>query len=182
MPAVLLFALCDICSASAQDARAQITYLNRLAGNAIEAVDVTLDEELLRVLASSLPAKDSDQSKFKDSVSNLKGVYVKGFRFAKAGEYSEADIEELRAQLRSGWERVAYVRNKRGGDNGELYLKLQGDRVAGVVMISAEPTELYVYNLIGTINLERMSFREGLRGLSQLNQDWSRWIDRYRKR
>jgi hypothetical protein len=173
----LLLAFGFTFAVDAQDARVQVNYLNRLAGRAVEHVDVRLDEELLRVLAASLKADDSSQSSFKDSVAGLKGVYVKGFKFGGAGEYTEADVEELRSQLRvPGWQKVADVRNKRGGDNGELFLRLQGDVIGGLVIISAEPAELYVINIVGNISLGRISFQEGVRGIARLDAEWNRWM------
>jgi hypothetical protein len=176
--AVLFLAFVATIPVLAQDARVQIDYLNRLGGKAVEAVDVKLDQELLRVLAASPKADE----KLRDSLANLKGVYVKGFKFGGAGEYTAADVENLRSQLR-GWEKVVEVRNKRGGDNGEIYLKLQGDKVVGLTIISAEPLELYVINVVGNINLDldRISFEEGVRGISRLNVEWNRWMSKRRK-
>ena len=179
---MVLLVSCMALTVQAQDARVQINYLNRLAKNAVEAVDVALDEQLLEVLAISLSSNNQDQAGFKGAVADLKSVYVKGFKFRNPGEYTTADVDELRIQLRPpGWERVASIHNKRGGDNGELYLRVQGGEVIGMVIISAEPTELYVINITGLVRLERLSFREGLRGLSQLNQDWSRWVNNRQK-
>jgi hypothetical protein len=178
LPSALFLAFVATLPSFAQDARVRIDYLNRLAGKAVEAVDVKFDQELLNVLAVSSKADE----KLKESVANLKGVYVKGFKFTREGEYAPADLDELRSQLR-GWERVVEVRNKRGGDNGELYLKLQGDKVIGMTIISADPLELYVVNIVGNISLDldRISFQEGVRGISRLDVEWNRWLSKRKK-
>jgi len=49
----------------------------------------------------------------KELLSTLKGVYVKGVEFDKEGEYTEADLESIRAQLRApGWDRIVGVRSR----------------------------------------------------------------------
>lgn len=175
--------LVGVLPASAQHAGLSLNYLNRLNRAAVEAIDVKLDQELLRVIQESFKPGDPDWDVVRETLSGLKGVYAKGFKFAKAGEYTDADLAELRAELRApGWRMVAGVRNKRGGDNGELYCYQIDGKILGLAIISALPTELYVINLIGAIPLNRLSLREGLRGLSQHDVEWKRWMDNRGKR
>lgn len=163
-------------SAFAQDGRLQISPLNKLAGKATEAVDVTFDEELLRTMATTRSAEASNPARFKAMLSRLQGVYVKGFRFDAPGAYAEADVEALRAQLNGpGWKRIVSINNKRGRDNGELYLRFQGEALVGLTVLSATPTEIYVVNAVGPIELDEISMEEGVRGLSRLDTSWNRW-------
>src|SRR5262245_11394480 len=71
----------------AQEDKIQIGHLNNLAGKAVEAVDVTFDEALLRAMAQTRSSEAPDPAKFKALLSNLQSVSVKGFRFGQPGEY-----------------------------------------------------------------------------------------------
>src|SRR5665213_3344488 len=81
--------------------------LDRLAAKATEVVDVTMDANLLQLAGRFLSDKDPDDAKVKKMISGLKGIYVRSFEFAKAGEYQESDVEPLRAQLHAPtWSRI----------------------------------------------------------------------------
>ena len=75
--------------------------------------DWTLDEKMIQLAGKFLSGKrSSDEAKIKELIAGLKGVYVKVFEFDKDGEYSDADLDPLRAQLRaSGWTRASLAGN-----------------------------------------------------------------------
>ncbi|HZS08282.1 MAG TPA: DUF4252 domain-containing protein [Blastocatellia bacterium] len=153
----------------AQDAKLEISQLDKLAAKAAEAVEVSLDEKLLRLAARILSDKNPDEAKVKELILALKGVYVRVFEFDKAGEYSEADLEPLRSQLRApGWSRIVGVRSRRGGENVDVFTRMQGDNIVGLAIIAAEPEELTVVNIVGPIDLEKLSQLEGHLGIPRL--------------
>jgi len=166
---ILLVAFC-VSTARAQDAKLQIDHLNKLADKAAEVVEVTLDEKLLKVAARFLSQDNPTEAKVREIVSGLKGVYVRAFEFDKPGAYSASDLESIRSQLRQpGWQKIVSVVNHRGGDNVDVYLKYQGDIIVGLAIISADPTELTVVNIIGPIDLEKVRQLEGQLGIPKLN-------------
>ncbi|HEX5083616.1 MAG TPA: DUF4252 domain-containing protein [Blastocatellia bacterium] len=166
---ILLAAFCGA-TALAQDARLQIDQLNRLADKAADVVEVTLDERSLRLAARFLSPNNPDEAKVKDIVSGLKGVYVRVFEFEKPGEYAPSDLEPIRSQLRQpGWDKIVGVSSKTGGSNVDVHLKYQGDNVIGVAIISADPKELTVVNIIGLIDLEKVRQLEGQFGIPKLD-------------
>lgn len=166
---ILLAAFCGA-TARAQDAKLQIDHLNKLAGKAAEVVEVTLDERLLKAAARFLSTDNPTEAKVKEIVSGLKGVYVRVFEFDKPGEYSSSDLEPIRSQLRQpGWNKIVGVINRRGGDNVDVHLKYQADNIVGVAIISADPMELTIVNIIGPIDLEKVRQLEGQFGIPKLN-------------
>jgi hypothetical protein len=156
--ALLLF--CAAPATRAQDARLQINHLDRLAARASESVEITMNDVQVQFLRKLVSLSQSDQSKLKGLLSKLKGIYVRGFEFAQDGEYSDADIEAIRAQLRvPGWERIVEVRNRnRGGD--EVYFMPLNDEIAGFAAISTEPRKVCVINIVGQMDLEEMTLLE----------------------
>ncbi len=154
----------------AQGAKLQIDHLSKLAEKADQTVEVSLDEKLLRVAAKFLTNDNPTEAQVKEIISGLKGVYVRVFEFAKPGEYSSSDLETIRAQLRQpGWEKIVRVSSRRGGDNVDVHLRLQGENIVGLAIIAADPTELTVVNVIGPIDLEKLRQLEGQLGIPKLD-------------
>jgi hypothetical protein len=165
---ILLGISCAV-AAEAQDARLEIGRLDALAAKAAETVEVSLDENLLRVAAKFLKSDDPDEAKVKELLAGLKGVYVRVFEFEKPGEYSMGDLDPLRSQLQAaGWTKIVGVKSKREGENVDVHIKYQGDTVTGLAILAAEPKELTVINIIGPIDLEKLSSLEGQFGIPKL--------------
>ncbi len=157
-------------TAHAQGARLQLDQLDSLANKASETVDVKLDERLMQTAAKIFTAKDD--ADIKEILKGLKGIYVKSFEFEKAGEYSQADVESVMSQLRgAGWSKIVGVRSRKDGDNVDVYLMMQGDQIEGLAVISAEPKEFTVVNIVGPVNLEKLSKLEGQFGVPDLGLD-----------
>ena len=117
--------------------------LDHLAAKAAEVVDVTLDGKMLEFAGKFLSNKDPDEAKAKALLGGLKGIYVKSFEFDKEGEYSPADVEAIRSQLKTpGWTRIVGVVSRRDGENADIFIKSEGDKLGGLVILAAEPKEV----------------------------------------
>src|ERR1700681_661870 len=100
--------------------------LDRLAAEASEVVDVTMDASLLQLASRFLSDKNADDAQVKKLIGGLKGIYVRSFEFEKAGEYQDSDIDAVRAQLRApAWSRIVGVRSRKSGENSEVYVKTE---------------------------------------------------------
>src|SRR6266849_2536056 len=158
-----------VITAHAQGARLQIDQLDSLANRASETVDVKFDEHLMQTLPKLF---DKDDADIKEILKGLKGIYVKSFEFEKEGQYSPADVESVMSQLRGGgWSKIVGVRSKKDGDNVDVYLMMQGDQIEGLAVISAEPKEFTVVNIVGPVNLEKLTKLEGQFGVPDLGLD-----------
>src|SRR5499426_627569 len=152
--ALLLFCVAPV--TRAQDARLRLDHLDRLAPRATESVEITMNEVQVQFFRRLATLGESERSKLKGLLSKLKGVYVRGYEFARDGEYSDSDVEEVRAQLRSpGWERIVEVRNRNGGD--EVFFMPRDDEIAGFAAISTEPRKVCVINIVGPMDLDEMA-------------------------
>ena len=167
--AVSLLLVCATATAAkAQGARLQLSHLDYLAAKASETVDVNVDERLMQLTAKVFSDKDSDEAAIKELVKGLKGIYVKSFEFEHEGEYSTADVESIRSQLRGpGWSRILSVNSKKDGDV-EVYLMTNGDQIGGLAVLATDPKELTVVNIIGPIDLDKLSKLEGQFGVPDL--------------
>jgi hypothetical protein len=165
-------ALCSVVSvfaaapAYAQDhAKIDMSHLDKFAERADKTINVTVDEQLLRLAASFLSDKKPDEAKIKELILGLKGVFVKRFEFEKEGEFSLADVESIRSQLSApGWSSVANVRSKREG-NYDVSIMSEGSVIKGLAVLAAEAKAFTVVNIVGPIDVAKLAELEGKFGI-----------------
>ncbi|MBL8186670.1 MAG: DUF4252 domain-containing protein [Acidobacteria bacterium] len=176
MMALAAFLLAGFAAAQAQDARLQFSQLDRLASKADNVVEVSLDKNLLQVAAKFLSDKNPQEAAVKDLVSKLEGVYVRVFEFDKSGEYSLNDVEPIRSQVNApGWSKIVGVMSKREGQKVDVHLRMtNGGLIHGLLILATQPRELVVVNIVGPIDLEKLSQLEGQFGIPKLDLDKSK--------
>jgi hypothetical protein len=157
-----------------QEPRIRLDGLDRLAAQATEAIDINVDGALLKLVPKILiGAKISSAAKIKELISGIDGIYIRRFEFDKEGGYTTEDVEMIRAQVRPpAWTRVVGVRAGGGRNHVEAYVKSEGNNITGVTIISAEPRELVVANIIGIIDIDKLAelFRE-------IDLPWLEWTE-----
>lgn len=153
---LLLAALLNPASASAQGARLQLDHLNRLSDKARDTVDVTVDSAMLKETAGFLAGKGSDSEKVHELIQGITGIYVKSFEFTEPDAYAESDIDLIRKQVSaSGWSRVVGVRGKR--ELTEIYFWRENGENGGLAVIAAQPHQLTVVNIVGRVDLASLA-------------------------
>ena len=168
-PAVLLL-LAGTVAAMGQTAKLQLDQLDALANRASDTVDVKLDERLMQTTAKFFSGKDADDAEIRELIKNVKGIYVKSFTFEKENEYAPADVESVMTQLRGGaWNKIIGVTSKKDGDNVAVYLMTISDQISGLAVVSMEPKEFTIVNVVGPIDLEKLTQLEGSFGVPYLN-------------
>jgi hypothetical protein len=170
---LLFFSVTAAWTAEAQDIRIQLGDLDKLEARATESVDVTLDGKLLQIATAFLNAKKPDEAAIRELVAGLKGIYVKVFNFEKEGEYSAADLDSVRTQLRSPtWSRIAGVKSKKDNENVEVHMLMtQGAQIGGITVIATNPKQLTVVNIVGTIDLDKLVHLSGKFGIPSIQID-----------
>ena len=155
-------------TATAQSPRIQTSQLDGLAAKASETVDVNIDESLMALTAKFLSNKDDDERKVKEIVSGLKGIYVKSFEFENEGQYTDVDLASIRSQLRNpSWSRIINARSKKDGSI-EVYLMHTGAQISGLAVLATELKEITVINIVGPVDLEKLTQLEGEFGIPEL--------------
>jgi len=167
---VLVFLALGTVLVHGQDAPGRLKInLDKLATKASDSVEITIDERLLKLAAKLLSSSTPDEAKIKELVAGLKGVYVRSYEFDQPGGYSSSDVEEIRAQLRApGWSKIVGVRSRKEGENVEVFTLLNGNNIVALAIIAADPKELTVVNIVGPIDLEKLSQLEGQLGIPHL--------------
>jgi Domain of unknown function (DUF4252) len=134
--------------------------IEKLGAKARESVNITLDGPLLQLASQFLGA---NEQAVKQLVSNLKAIHVRTFEFEKSGEVSEADLDQVRAQLRTGWARI--IESREANEHVEVYVKQDKEQLGGLVIISMEPRELAIVHIDGPIDLRQLSTLGGRFGI-----------------
>jgi hypothetical protein len=146
-------------------AKIDMSHLDKFAERADKVINVTVDEQLLRLAASFLSDKKPDEAKIKEMILGLKGVFVKRFEFEKEGEFTLADVDSIRSQLTApGWSSVANVRSKREG-NYDVSIMSEGSVIRGLAVLAAESKAFTVVNIVGPIDLAKLAELEGKFGI-----------------
>ena len=170
----VLLVLGATATALAQNPRIQTSQLDALAAKASETVDVNIDESLMALTTKFLSSKDEDEKKVKELVSGLKGIYVKSFEFENEGQYTDADLESIRSQLRNpAWSRIINARSKKEGSI-EVYLMHTGAQISGLAVLATELKEITVINIVGPVDLEKLTKLEGEFGIPELGLEGSK--------
>ena len=142
-------------------AQIRITGLDGLASKAKDSVDITLDSNLLKMASGFLAGDGKDGDKVKGVLAGLKAISVKSFQFKETGQYRIEDLEPIRAQLRTpGWNKIVFVQSKE--ELSEIYTRSEQGKVVGFAIIAAEPKELTVVTIEGTIDLSDLSALKAL--------------------
>jgi hypothetical protein len=145
--------------------------LDKLAAKADETVDITIDGTLLKLAGRFLSGKDEDQANVKKILSGLESITVRSYEFAHEGQYDPADVEAIRAQVKSApWARIVGVRSRKDGENVDVYFKDGGNgNLGGIVVLCEEPKELTIVSIVGTIDPTQLASLGGNFGIPELD-------------
>ncbi|MEZ5402234.1 MAG: DUF4252 domain-containing protein [Bryobacteraceae bacterium] len=139
-----------------------------LAPKASQSVEVNLDGNLLNMARRFLSDSRPDEAQAKKLLGNVKGIYVRVLEFDKPGEYSKTDVDNIMSKVRgAGWQRVVDVKEKNGENTG-VFLKSAGEEIEGIVVVAAEPKELTIVNIVGSIQPEQLRELGGRFGIPEM--------------
>jgi len=141
-----------------------------LADRAENVTEVTLDSSMLRMAAKFLSGSDPDERAVRDMVGGLTGIYVKSYEFDEDGAYDRNLINQVKSQLGATWKPFVNVRSKTK-ENVTIMADMHGDKVTGLVVISAEPREFTVVSIEGPIDIDRLADLSGQFGIPEITKE-----------
>lgn len=118
--------------------------LDALAAKAQDKAEITLEGPLLVQALQMAP------DKVKGAIANVTRVVVRHYEFAQTGQYADTDLDAVRKQV-SSWSHLLSVKEEH--ESTEIYMLSQDSKPAGFLLISAEPKELTVVHVVGSIDL-----------------------------
>ena len=141
---------------------------------ATDSVDVTLDGFLMRVarkFAASQAAGEAHDEALA-LLQDIKSVRVRNFTFDSDNAYSKADIDSVRKQLQApGWSALVQVHRRESNEDVDVYVCLEDDKVKGLAVIASEPREFTIVNIVGSIDLDKISMLEGEFGIPSMSEN-----------
>jgi hypothetical protein len=159
-----LFLLLFAAPAFAQAPPFPVTLEKQLAERASNYTEVTLDRRMLD-FASKFMNKEQD-AEGKRIIEKLNGIYVRTYEFDKPGQYTAADLENVRRQFQgSEWVPMVKQRSKNANDDSDIYMKMVNGEVQGMFILNAEEKELNFVFISGPIRPEDLSDISGNFGI-----------------
>ncbi len=131
-----------------------------LKGQADEVVEVNLDGKALQEGSKLLAIREGIGGSVKSVLSGIKGIYRKTFRFAAGNSYEEGAVTNIRSQMTNGgWAPMIDVQDKKLNKGLTVYsfTSTDGTSPNGVTVISTDPGEITVLNLVGDIDLDALA-------------------------
>ena len=133
-----------------------------LAARASNYTEVTLDRKMLDFAGNFMNGKDDAGAK--KIIANLKGIYVRRYEFSKPGQYTDADLVQIRQAFAGPeWEPIVKSRGKDEAD--DIYMKMVNGQIMGMIVLNAEPTELDFVYIDGAIRPQDLSAITGKFGV-----------------
>ncbi len=169
---IVAFALLIPAGAGAQDGRLNFDLLDKLAARATQKQQIDLGPEALAPAVARFVPPGQKGDAARQAAAELRGVFARHYEFGDQKAYSMNDINTLRKQLLTpGWTRIFANEEKRRDGNWELqevYFYQPGGKMNGTVIISAEPGELSVVNIVGPIDLAKLAALGGFLGIPRI--------------
>jgi hypothetical protein len=157
----ILLAFLIVAPASAHAQRLQLESLDRLADEAAEVVNLTIDAGMLKFAGAFLKGQ-GDEAELKALLSGLEGIYIRTYEFDRERSFS-TELGAVRKQLAGqSWSRLVTVDSTRERELVEVYSWLEGGASRGLAIVVAQPAELTIVNIVGPIDLEKLGALEGL--------------------
>jgi hypothetical protein len=155
---------------AADPGRLQLPDFSALSKKAAQSVDISLDPSLLNLAKSVGIGDDSGNGAAVNGViQGIRGIYVRSYTFDKPGEYSKADVKAVEAQLLApGWQPVVSTHDLKQGNNVDIYILRNGNRTDGVAIIAADPRQLTIVNIVGSIDLAKLAQLQGQFGVPRI--------------
>ena len=141
-----------------------------LASRAANVTEVTLGKNMLAFASKFMGDKDDDEAETKRLIQGLEGVYVREYEFDKDSQYSLDEIDKLRQYFETAeWTPIVRERERHGGETTDVMMKMVNGETKGMFILAAEPRELTIVLILGSIHPEDISKLSHIGGLSALN-------------
>jgi hypothetical protein len=142
----------------------------KLAARASDVNEVTMNKTMLKFASQFLDSKDKNDVQAQRLIQNLNAIYVRSYEFSEPGQYTPEDLKTIRQQfLGPDWNPMVKVRSKKGEGDTDVYVKMVGNEVKGMFVLNAEPKELDMVFISGTIRPEDLKDLSGNFGVPKIN-------------
>jgi hypothetical protein len=153
----------------AQAAKLRMPDFDGLASRATESVNITLDGAMLKAAGGFMGSGKGNgpaDAEAAELVKGLDGIYIRVFTFDKPNMYSPRDVDPVLQQTKApGWKSMMSIRKK--DENLEMWMH-EHDAGGGFLLVVTKPEQLVIINIVGDIDLEKLSKLQGRMGVPML--------------
>jgi hypothetical protein len=150
--------------AAAQAGKLAIPDFGDLAKKATEAVDITLDSDMLKSASSMMGGGAGPD--VSGVVSGLKAITVRSFKFDKPNMYSPQEVAGVLAQAGApGWKKVISVHKQ--DELVEIHMR-ENSSDGGLLIVTEQPLALTIINIAGKINMDQLRQLQGHMGVPSM--------------
>jgi hypothetical protein len=154
---------------AADPGRLQLPDFTALSKKASQSVDISLDPSLLHLASGVISSDDADSAAVNGVIQGIRGIYVRSYTFDKPGQYSQQDVKSVEAQLLApGWQPIVSTHDLKKGNKVDIYVLRNGNRTDGLAIIAADPRELTIVNIVGSIDLAKLARLQGQFGVPKI--------------
>jgi hypothetical protein len=141
-----------------QGAPLKMPSFTHLQNKATEVVDVDIGSLPLGIARLFMDDADPESAQMKAVLKDLKSIHVRSYRFDSDAEYSKSDVDTVRTQLSGqGWSQLVQVRNRKEGEDVDVFVSLDEDKVTGFAVVVTEPREFTIVNIVGSVNVQQLA-------------------------
>lgn len=138
-----------------------LSFLKGLESKAKESTNIDLGPDQLGLLMG-LAANEAPELKALGK--QIERVQVRTLEFDKEGEFNPADLDKLRESIKtSNFVPLISVKERKGFT--EIGMRKEGDRMRGFVILSVEPKEITVVNILGNLDMATLGKLSGKFGI-----------------
>ena len=165
--------LCASAAIGQEPAKLRFDQLNGLVSKARDVVEVDVDGKILDLAKRvSQKVNSPDGIKVREALKDLRGIYVRVYRFDAVGQYNPGDVDDIRSQLNTpGWERLANVRSKENDQKVDVFTRFTGDRMDGIAVVMSDSKSIALVNVVGMIDIETLVELSGKMSIPKINID-----------
>lgn len=142
----------------------------KLAARASTVNEVTMNKTMLEFAGQFLGSKQKNDQQIQHLIQNLNAIYVRNYEFSQPGQYTVGDLSTIRRQfLGPNWNPMVQTHSKTGDGDTGIYVKLANGVVQGLFVLDAEPKELNMVYISGSIRPEDLKKLGGNFGIPKLD-------------
>jgi hypothetical protein len=162
-------------AAAAATPHLDIPSFNHLRAKANDSVNITIGGPLLRFV-SRIAARNEDADQEAqaalDILSEVSTIQVRNFSFDEDDAYSTTEVDGVRKQLDAPcWNHLVQQHKREPREDTDVYMCLEDGKIKGIAVIASEPREFTIVNVIGNIDIDKLSKLEGQFGIPKVARD-----------